>query len=124
MTAAVLQGTPVTTFDVDLWLEIPPRQYIRVLNLARGLGAQIVANTVVVLPGDLTINFVYEVTGLASFSAEFRRCQTMEWVGRKVRVLPLARIYKSKKAVGRPKDIAHLPLLKQIIRLRRRIAQD
>jgi len=41
---------------------------------------------------------------------------------RKVRVLSLARIYKSKQAVGRPKDIAQLPLLKQTMQLRRRIA--
>ncbi|HEV2210418.1 MAG TPA: hypothetical protein VG167_16710, partial [Verrucomicrobiae bacterium] len=24
MTAAVLQGTPVTTFDLDLWIDLPP----------------------------------------------------------------------------------------------------
>lgn len=30
MTAAVLQGTPVTTFDLDLWIDLPPRQYMRV----------------------------------------------------------------------------------------------
>jgi len=28
MTAAVLQGTPVTTFDVDLWIDLPSRRYI------------------------------------------------------------------------------------------------
>src|SRR5262249_5035886 len=26
MTAAVLQGTPVTTFDVDLWVDLPERE--------------------------------------------------------------------------------------------------
>ena len=30
MTGAVLQGTPVTTFDVDLWIDLPPRQYMRI----------------------------------------------------------------------------------------------
>ena len=64
MTAAVLQGTPVTTFDVDLWIDLPTRQYMRVMNIARSVGAQMIANTVAVLPGDLTINFVYAVTGL------------------------------------------------------------
>jgi hypothetical protein len=32
----------------------------------------------------------------------------------------LERIYKSKKFVGRPKDIAHLPLLEQTMQLKRR----
>jgi hypothetical protein len=45
MTAAILQGTPATTLDIDLWIDLPPRQYIRLLNLARRLGAEIVANT-------------------------------------------------------------------------------
>jgi len=29
MTAAILQGVPSTTLDVDLWIGLPPRQYIR-----------------------------------------------------------------------------------------------
>ena len=32
MTAAVLQGTPVTTFDVDLWIDLPSRQYMQMIN--------------------------------------------------------------------------------------------
>ena len=46
MTATILQGTPSTTLDVDLWINLPPRQNIRILNLCRKLGAEIVANTV------------------------------------------------------------------------------
>ena len=34
MTAAVLQGAPVTTFDVDLWIDLPRREYMRVMNVA------------------------------------------------------------------------------------------
>ena len=47
----------------------------------------------------------------------------MNWLGEKVAVLPLARIYASKKAVGRPKDLAHLPLLEQTMKLDRRLAR-
>jgi hypothetical protein len=121
MTGAVLQGTPVTTFDVDLWIDLPPRHYIRMINLARALGGQILANTVVVLPGDITVNFIYEMAGLASFETEVRRARQLTWLGRKVSVLPLERIHVSKKFAGRPKDIAHLPILEQTMRLGRRI---
>jgi hypothetical protein len=41
-------------------------------------------------------------------------------LGMTVAVLPLSRILLSKKAVGRPKDLAHLPLLEQTIQLRKR----
>ena len=34
--------------------------------------------------------------------------------------VPLGRIYASKRFVGRPKDLAHLPLLEQTMRLLRR----
>jgi len=124
MTGAVLQGTPVTTFDVDLWIDLPSRQYMRMINLARGLGAQMLASTVVVLPGDLSINFIYEMAGLKSFESEFRRAHRLTWMGRKVAVLPLERIYASKKFAGRPKDIAHLPILEQAMRLQRRMRQS
>lgn len=121
MTAAVLQGTPVTTFDLDLWIDLPPRQYMRVMNLARALGATMIANTVAVLPGDLTVNFIYEVTGLDSFGAELRRARKFQWMGHRVAVLPLERIYRSKRIVGRPKDLAHLPALEQTMRLQGRL---
>jgi len=121
MTAAVLQGAPVTTFDVDLWIDLPSRQYMRVMNLALGLGAQMIANTVAVLPGDLAINFIYEVTGLRSFKAESRSTRTLQWMGRRVSVLPLERIYRSKSIVRRPKDLAHLPVLEQTMKLQKRL---
>src|SRR5262245_48941639 len=35
MSAAVLQGVPVMTVDIDLWIDLPSRQYMRVLNIAR-----------------------------------------------------------------------------------------
>ena len=124
MTAGVLQGTPVTTFDVDLWMDLPSRQYIKVMNLALKVGAQMVANTVAVLPGDLPINFVYSVAGLNSFESEYRKARKLKWMGRRVAVLPLERIYASKKCVGRPKDLAHLPLLEQTIRLQRHLKRQ
>lgn len=36
-----------------------------------------------------------------------------------VSVLPLESIMKSKLAVGRPKDLAHIPLIRQVMRLKK-----
>lgn len=121
MGAAILQGVPATTLDTDLWIDLPPRQYIRVLNLCRGLGAKILANTVVEMTDGSMINFVYEVSGVGSFSAEHVRAKRVKWLGTTVAVAPLDRIYASKKAAGRPKDLAHLPLLEQVMALEKRM---
>jgi len=121
MSGAILQGVPATTLDTDIWVDLPPRQYIRVLNLCRRLGAEVRANTVVDLSDGSTVNFLYEVHGLRSFRYEYQHAQRVKWLETEVAVLPLARIYASKKFVGRPKDLAHLPLLEQTMKLQRRL---
>ncbi len=123
MSGAILQGVPATTLDTDIWIDLPARQYIRILNLCRRLGADIRANTVVDLSDGSTVNFLYAVHGLQSFDYEYQRAKRLKWLGMAVAVLPLERIYASKKFVGRAKDLAHLPLLEQTMRLRRRVAR-
>ncbi len=121
MSGAILQGVPATTLDTAIWVDLPSRQYIRVLNLCRRLGAEVRANTVVDLSDGSTVTFLYEVPGLRSFRYEYRRARKLKWLGTEVAVLPLERIYLSKKFVGRPKDLAHLPLLEQTMKLRRHV---
>ena len=62
--------------------------------------------------------------GLLGFGPEYKRAKHLKWLGTKVAVLGLQRLYQSKKLVGRPKDIAHLPLLKQTMALKRRARAD
>jgi hypothetical protein len=122
MSGAILQGVPATTLDTDIWVDLPSRQYIKVLNICVELGADVRANTVVELPDGSLVNFLYEIHGLNSFGTEAKRARRLRWLGTVVTVLPLERIYASKKFVGRPKDLAHLPLLAQTIKLQRRLA--
>jgi hypothetical protein len=124
MSGAILQGVPATTLDTDIWVDLPPRQYMEVLNLCRRLGATLRANTVVDLSDGSTVNFLYEVHGLRSFRDEYRRAKRIKWLQTEVAVLPLARIYASKKFVGRPKDMAHLPLLAQTMRLQQHLQRQ
>jgi len=123
MSGAILQGVPATTLDTDIWIDLAPRQYITVLNLCRELGASIRANTVVELADGSLVNFLYRVDGLKSFEEEYRRALRVRWMGTRVAVLPLDRIYQSKRFVGRPKDLAHLPLLKQVLMIHKRVAR-
>lgn len=121
MSAALLQGVPATTLDADLWIDLPERRYVRVLDVCLKLGGKVLAPTVVALSDDTLVNFIYRVDGLGAFAAELPSAIELEWLGLKVPVLPLESIIKSKRAVARPKDIAHLPLLEQTLLARRKI---
>lgn len=120
MTAAILQGVPASTIDVDLWIDLPERQDVRLLNVAVKLGGNILAQTLLALEDDTLVNFLYRVDGLASFGTEARRALRLPWLKGMVKVLPLERIIRSKEFIGRPKDLAHLPLLRDTLAARQK----
>jgi hypothetical protein len=120
MSAAVLQGVPVVTHDVDLWIDLPARQYMRAVNIAVRTGAQMVRNTVVELSNGMLVNFIFEVTGLGSFAAELKKTRKMKFHGCEVPVMPLESVRKSKAAVMRDKDAAHIFYIDEILRLRKK----
>jgi hypothetical protein len=124
MSAAVLQGVPVTTIDIDLWIDLPVRQYMRPVNVALELGGALVRNTIVELRDGALVNFIYEVTGLKSFRAELKNAKEMSFHGEKVSVLPLESIQKSKRATMRPKDVAHLVYIAQALAVERLNAKN
>lgn len=119
MSAAVLQGVPVVTHDVDLWIDLPARQYMRVVNIALHQGANLVRNTVVELSDGMLVNFIYEVTGLGRFATELRKARKMTFHGCEIPVMPLESIRKSKAAVMREKDHAHIHSIDQALRLQK-----
>lgn len=116
MSAAIAQGVMATTLDVDIWIDLAPRQYMRLLNLARKLGATIAANTVIYLEDGTPVNFVYEVTGLGSFSSETRGAKPVRIQDHAVPVLALQKIIKSKQAIGRDKDKLHILQIQEFLR--------
>jgi 5-methylthioribose kinase len=116
MSAAVLQGVPVATLDVDLWLDLPMRHYMRAVNLALAQGAKLARNTVVELADGTLVNFIFEVTGLRSFATELRRARMLRFHGMAVPVMPLNSIRKSKTAIMRPKDVAHIHYIDETLR--------
>jgi hypothetical protein len=115
MSAAILQGVPGSTLDVDLWVDLPSREYMKTTKVALREGAEVVRNTVVALSDQTLVNFVYKVTGLGSFDSEFRRSTKLNFHGVEVPVLQLESIGKSKRAVGRPKDLIHVQQIEQFL---------
>ena len=116
MAAAILQGVPATTTDTDIWVDLPKRQYVRLLNLVVKQGGTPMARTMYGLSDGSLVNFIFSMTGLKRFDEEYAHARELLWNGMEIRVLPLERIYKSKHDSAREKDIAHLPLLKRVMR--------
>jgi hypothetical protein len=116
MTAAVYQGVMLNTMDTDIWVDLPTRQYIRLWNIIRAQGGTALSQTLYVLADGKLVNFLFEVTGLKNFAAEYRNALTGKMEGLLVKVLPLARILKSKKAILRDKDMAHIPLIEKVLK--------
>ena len=121
MSAAILQGVPATTTDTDIWVDLPERQYVRLLNLVLKQGGTPLARTMCGLSDGSLVNFIFSMTGLKRFALEYDHSHNIFWNGMWIRVLPLERIYKSKHDSAREKDIAHLPLLKRVMRARKRV---
>jgi hypothetical protein len=116
MSGAILQGVPATTTDTDIWVDLPERQYVRLLHLVVKQGGTPMARTMYGLSDGSLVNFIFSMTGLKEFEDEYAHSNELLWNGLKIRVLPLERIYKSKHDSAGEKDMAHLPLLMRVIR--------
>lgn len=119
MTAALVQGVPGVTLDVDLWIDLPERQYMRVINICHKLGARIWSPTVVELVDGTPINFLYQVGGLRSFATQWKKAVRVEVRGCRVKALTLESILRSKETVARDKDLADIPKLRTAIAARK-----
>jgi predicted nucleotidyltransferase len=53
--------------------------------------------------------------GLDAFEQEFDRAKSIEIDGVMLKILPLKRIIVSKRAAGRPRDLAQIPALEEAL---------
>ena len=123
LAAATLQGAPAVTQDVDLWFAdlTDPR-----LNSALSKSGAIYIRPTLTTPplfagsGTELFDIVVHMHGLGTFREEAGGAIRLK-IGRvEVSVLPLSRIIVSKKATGRPKDLAILPALEDALRVQQR----
>ena len=114
MGAALIEGAPGTTQDLDLWFgPIDPEQ---LREAARRAGGFYTAGFGVQPPalggeGLDRVDVVLTASGLDSFDREFANARDYELDGVRVKVLPLERVIASKRAAKRPKDTAQIPML-------------
>lgn len=119
MSSAIVQGVMETTLDVNVRIDLPERQYMRVQNLTRAAGCVVAANTVVYAADGTPVKFVYEVTGLGTFQREFKHTVRLPFRGKKIPVLKLESILKSKQSIRRDKDLPHIIHIRDLPRCRR-----
>jgi hypothetical protein len=120
MTAAVLQGVPVVTADVDFWIGTPQSEHDAVLRICHRLGAVILTDHIAELPDGAQLHFAYSMGGLKSFTLERKRARRLRWLGQFVAVLSLEQLQRSKKSLGRAKDKVHLAYIQSALALQRR----
>lgn len=117
--AAVLQGVPLVTQDIDLWFaELPDPKLPSVLSKIGGIYVPPMGHNPPTLAGDCVKLFDIVITcqGLESFEIEYEQAIAIDLSSVVVPVLSLARVIHSKKAAGRQKDLAAIPALETALK--------
>jgi hypothetical protein len=118
-----LQGAPVTTIDVDFLFRRTPVNMTKLKAVARGLEAQIL-QPYYPLSGLLRVmrdsdgfqvDFMTVIDGIATFEGLGKRATKVHIGQSALMVASLPDIIKSKKAAGRPRDMAVLPVLEKTL---------
>jgi len=119
VSAAILQGAPGITQDIDLWFK--DFSDPRIKDAVKAVGGAWVPSIGLNPPmlageGLKFFDIVLNMDGLAEFSKEVRHTLKMSIGSARVRVLRLERIIKSKRAADRPRDRAVMPALENALR--------
>jgi hypothetical protein len=121
--AAALHGAPVTTLDIDFMFRKTPANLKKLKAIAQGLRAVIlrpyypVSDLFRVVNDDrgLQLDFMSRPHGIRSFEGLRSRATTVEFGEHELKVACLADIIKSKRATGRKRDLAVLPILENTL---------
>jgi predicted nucleotidyltransferase len=123
--AAALHGVPVTTQDVDLFLRDTPRNAEKIQQLLSALGDNVVASRpfatsrMIRIEGlPVEIDLVFELSSHEKFESIRARSAVVTIEDVSLRIADLRDVIESKRAAGRPKDLASLPILEQFLRIR------
>jgi len=122
--AAALRGAPVTTLDFDFMFRKTAANLGKLKRLARRLGAVILRPyypvsdlyRVVVEDTGLQLDFMSVLHGVHSFASLRSRAERVPFGRARLWVASLADVIASKKALGRPRDLAVLDVLERTAR--------
>lgn len=117
---AALQGATVTTLDFDFLFRRTPRNLAKLKQFATRLGATVlrpyypVSDLFRVVRDDgLQVDFMGTIHGVRSYEGVRARATMVDVAGVAIAVASLGDIIKSKKAAGRPQDLAVVHVLER-----------
>lgn len=124
MTAAALQRVPVMTEDVDLLVRDTPATRRKLERLRAALGnlallkASELAPVETLIGADVPVDVTYDrLPGGLTFAQVKARSVKVEVGSQTARVASLDDLIRSKQALRRPKDLAHLEILREFLRV-------
>jgi hypothetical protein len=123
VSAALLQGAPAVTQDIDLWFEdLEDPGLRRALDSVGGTFVPSIGLHPPRLAGSAVALFdiVLTMHGLGSFLEEWKRAIDVPLRGVTVKVLPIGRVIVSKETLNREKDRLVLPVLRDAAKVTRR----
>jgi predicted nucleotidyltransferase len=121
--AAALQGASVTTVDLDFFFRKTPANVRKLKAIAAELNAMLmkphypVSGLMRISRDDdgLQLDFMDVIHGIRTFEGLRKRAHEVRFGEARVMVASLADIIKSKKAAGRPRDLAVLAVLEKAL---------
>lgn len=130
MTAGVLQGAPMLTFDLDILYARTPENLLRLLEALKELDARFRGDPRRIAPNLTHLESVghklfetklgdFDVLGSIDDNLSYEDVLTdsiaIDLDGVTVQTLKLARLIEIKERAGRPKDLAALPILRSTL---------
>jgi hypothetical protein len=121
--AAALQGSPVTTVDLDFMFRKTAPNLRKLKRIADDLDAVVMrpfypASELYRVVRDrdaLQLDFMAKIDGIRSFASLRSRAMPVRFGSAELLVASLSDIIRSKKAANRPQDRALLPILKRTL---------
>ena len=129
--ASMLNGAPVTTQDIDLLIRDTRMNRRKLARFAEGIGGTAPApvselSKVEWIEGDLAVpvEIHYDrISGGLTFASVRSRAELVPVGDEKLRVAALADVIRSKTAANRPKDRAVLPILREALAVKKKLAR-
>ncbi len=122
-TASMLNGAPVTTQGIDLLIRDSGLNQRKLSRLVKEIGGSALSEFRTIesrLAVPLEIHYD-RIAGGLTFSSLRSRAQRVAVGGEKLMVAALADVIRSKRAAGRPKDRAVLPILRDTLRVKKKL---
>lgn len=121
--AAAIQGSPVTTMDLDFMFRKTPTNLNKLKRIADDLGAVVLRpcypasqwHRVTRDRDGLQLDFMAKIDGVRSFESLRSAASAVRFGEHDIHVAALRDIIRSKEGAGREQDIAVLPILRRTL---------